>query len=60
MPLDHAIVLVKHLVQMKTENYELEGYIREMQAKMQEAGLEVPLKPTKNDASEDTAFRVEE
>ena len=45
VPLDHAIVLVKHLVQIKTENYELEGYIKEMQAKLQEAGLEVPLKP---------------
>ena len=48
MPLDHAIVLVKHLVQMKTENYELEAYIRDMQAKMQEAGVEVPAKPTQD------------
>ena len=40
--MDHAIVLVKHLVKMKTENYELESYIKEMKAKMEEAGVGVP------------------
>ena len=48
MPLDHAIVLVKHLVKMKTENYELENYIKEMKAKMQEAGVGVPSMPNPN------------
>ena len=59
MPLDHAIVLVKHLVQVKTENLELENYIREMQAKMQEAGLEVADRP-KHGGNSDEAGHVSE
>jgi len=47
VPLEHALVLVKHLVQMKTTNMELETYVREMQVKMREGGMPVPsmLKP---------------
>ena len=52
VPLDHAIVLVKHLVKMKTENYELETYIKEMKAKMEEAGVGVPSNPKQADSSE--------
>lgn len=34
VPLDHSLVLIKHLVQVKTENLELESYVKEMQAKL--------------------------
>ena len=52
VPLDHALVLVKHLVQVKTENLELESYIKEMQAKMQEAGVAIPSKHKPENASD--------
>jgi hypothetical protein len=47
VPLEHALVLVKHLVEMKTTNMELEIYVKEMQVKMREGGIAVPsmLKP---------------
>ena len=32
VPLEHAIVLVKHLIKTKTANLELENQIKEMQA----------------------------
>ena len=42
VPLDHALVLVKHLMQTRLANMELETYIKEMQAKLQENGISVP------------------
>ncbi len=49
VPLDHALVLVKHLMQARSANMELETYINEMQAKLSENGISVPskLKPEK-------------
>jgi len=49
VPLEHALSLVKHLVQMKTTNLELEAYVKEMQAKLRENGVPVPsmVKPEK-------------
>lgn len=49
MPLEHALNLVKHLVQMKTTNLELEAYVKEMQAKLRENRVPVPsmVKPEK-------------
>ena len=44
VPIDHALVLVKHLVHLKTANLELETYIKEMQVKMAEANVAVPPK----------------
>ena len=42
MTLEHALVLVKHLTQMKTTNLELETHVKELQAKLREAGVPVP------------------
>ena len=39
MPLDHAIVLMKHLAQQKSANLELENKIVEMKTKMSEGGM---------------------
>ena len=52
VPLDHTLVLVKHLVKMKTENLELESYIKEMKAKMQENGIAIPSKHKPENASD--------
>lgn len=55
MPLEHALSLVKHLVQMKTTNLELEAYVKEMQAKLRENGVPVPsmVKPEKTGRAKD-------
>ena len=36
MPLEHALVLTKHLLALQTENYELESLCKEMKAKLGE------------------------
>ena len=58
--MDHAIVLVKHMVQTKTENLELENYIKEMQAKMKEAGVELPERATRESAQNASSHVQEE
>ena len=37
--LDHALVLVQHLLKAQTTNMELTNSLKEMQAKMQEHGI---------------------
>lgn len=43
VPLEHALTLVKLLLKSRTANMELENYINELKAQLDEAGHTVPL-----------------
>ena len=43
VPLDHALVLVKHMMRQKTKNLALHAHIKNMEALLQSNHIGVPL-----------------
>ena len=61
MPFEHALVLVKNFMMLKTENLELCAYIKELHAQMKEGGLKVPpQKKPESTEDRDSAYDDEE